>query len=190
VHHPRLYRALRSCPEFAGSELNVEGAVLTGNVLRLFQRGNGAAVNGLLPVNASADIEFERITEALKGEGEGPVSITNVVQYELGQLGGVALTFTDASAAPGGRVLFLATAEASPDTYRDGEVMGTVAGIIDGDDVRYGWVVEPSGLRLARKAEGLVLDREDARRTYVAFDPDDPARPATLARGMLTGPWW
>jgi hypothetical protein len=134
VQHPRLYRALRSCPEFSGSELNVEGAVLTGHVLRLFQRGNGAPAGGLLPLNASADVEFERVTQVLNGEGENPVSITNVLQYALGQLGGVALTFTDATAAPGGRVLFLASAEASPDTYRDGAVTGTVAGIIDGDD--------------------------------------------------------
>lgn len=190
VQHPRLYRALRDRPEFAGSELNIEGAVLAGGTLRLFQRGNGAPAEGLLPLNASADVSFEVVEAALAGAPDGDVSVGNVVQYALGELGGVALTFTDATEAPGGRVVFLATAEASPDTYRDGAVTGTVAGVIEGDVARYGWVLEPSGDRLARKAEAVVLHPEDARRAFVAFDPDDHARPATLAAGELVGPWW
>lgn len=47
-----LYAGLRRYVEFSGSELNVEGAVALGDELLLFQRGNGAAAAGRVPVNA------------------------------------------------------------------------------------------------------------------------------------------
>src|SRR5688572_10489391 len=39
---PDFYAHLRSRPDFAGSELNIEGAAITEGVLKLLQRGNGA----------------------------------------------------------------------------------------------------------------------------------------------------
>jgi hypothetical protein len=38
-----LYRGLRQCAEFAGSELNIEGALVRSGAIELFQRGNGTA---------------------------------------------------------------------------------------------------------------------------------------------------
>src|SRR5688572_20432885 len=55
---PRFYSALRSTHDFAGSELNIEGAVDVGRHLRIFARGNGAVRGELLPVNATCDIEW------------------------------------------------------------------------------------------------------------------------------------
>ena len=37
---PRFYAGLRAVPAFAGSELNLEGALVRGDELLLFQRGN------------------------------------------------------------------------------------------------------------------------------------------------------
>lgn len=61
-HARDFYAALRSQLDFAGSELNIEGAVLLGDdCLRLFQRGNGAAWRGHTPVNATCDISWQML---------------------------------------------------------------------------------------------------------------------------------
>src|SRR5205085_603494 len=54
-----LYRRLREHAEFAGGELNVEGAVVVRDVLRLFQRGNGAARDGRPSIDATGDLPLE-----------------------------------------------------------------------------------------------------------------------------------
>jgi hypothetical protein len=189
VPHERLYAALRACGDFAGHELNVEGAVLIGDRLRLFQRGNGASADGT-SLNATVDVDFAGVRDVLEGRDGGSVVLGEVTRYALGALDGVALTFTDATLAPGGRVLFLATAEASPDAVRDGPVAGSVLGVIDGDVVRHGAIVDTTGAVDRRKAEGILLDPSDPRRAFVVFDADDPDAPAILATATLSGPWW
>src|SRR5688500_3396609 len=54
-----LYAHLRSRPDFAGSELNIEGAALTQGALKLLQRGNGAPKDGLTPLNAIGDLSLD-----------------------------------------------------------------------------------------------------------------------------------
>ena len=73
--------------------------------------------------------------EHLHGRGPPP-PIRNVVRYDLGRVGDVRLTFTDAidigaTDTGEGRALFLATAEDSPDAVRDGAVLGTVIGLLE-----------------------------------------------------------
>src|SRR5690606_26984028 len=53
-----LYRSLRAQPAFAGSQLNIEGAVVTEEGLLLLQRGNGMASAGRTPTNAIARIDL------------------------------------------------------------------------------------------------------------------------------------
>ncbi|MFL5381118.1 MAG: DUF6929 family protein [Longimicrobiaceae bacterium] len=159
-----LYAAFHADREFSGSELNVEGAAVLGGTLRLFNRGNGAPRGGLLPVNASCDVELAALF--------GAPSIRNVVQYDLGTIEGLPLTFTDAETL-GDAILYAAAAEDSPDAVRDGPVAGCAIGIIEGDSARYCVVEGNPG-----KIEGILPVSSD--RLLAVVDPDDPRVPSTL----------
>jgi hypothetical protein len=65
---PRFYAGLRASVLFAGSELNVEGAIHLDGSLRLFGRGNGATLGDVRPVNATCEIEWA----ALRAHVEAP----------------------------------------------------------------------------------------------------------------------
>jgi hypothetical protein len=186
---PAFYAALRAAADFAGSELNIEGAVLLdGGRLRLFQRGNGAARGGLRPVNATADIAWAALLAYLQNpETPTPFRLENICQYNLGALDGVPLTFTDAAAA-GKAILFSAAAEASPDAIQDGPVAGSVLGIIDSDGTaRWTLLLDADGRPFAGKVEGVARSAGGA--IYVIVDKDDPALASELCRVELVGSW-
>ena len=179
-----LYAALRDRTDFAGSELNVEGAVVVEGALRLFQRGNGAPRGGLFPVDATGDLELAAFLRWLDG---GPVpALARIRQYDLGEVEGVRCGFTDATALPDGRVAFVAGAEDSPDTYRDGAVLGCRFGILDGGGARVTDIVDADGSRSRWKLEGLDFRRstEDGWELVVVADMDDTEVPARM--GTLT----
>lgn len=183
-----LYAALRACAEFSGSELNIEGAVVVGEVLRLFQRGNGAVVDGALPINATADVTLAAFVEWLEGGGPAPV-LSNVVRYDLGRINGVPWTFTDATVVPGlgdggtqePGVVFVGAAEDSPDTYRDGEVLGSCIGVLAGEHTEVLPVEDESGNLAKLKLEGIEYKPSSAGSFWVVADMDDPTAPALLA---------
>jgi hypothetical protein len=175
-----LYSMLRNELEFAGSELNIEGAVVTGDALRLFQRGNGAPRGELLAVDATGELGLAAFLRWLKG---GPLpSLEHIRHYDLGRMHGVRLSFCDAALLPDGRVAFVAGAEDSPDTYRDGVVVGCRFGIIDGADVRTADIVEPSGAPSLFKLEGLEFRSENdgVWEFDVVADMDDPESPTRM----------
>jgi hypothetical protein len=174
-----LYRHLSRRPDFCGSELNVEGAVVVGDRLRLFQRGNGAPRGALQPRDATGDLDLAAFVAWIDGLGPTP-RLLDVRGYALGEAEGVRLTFTDAAALPDGRVAYLAAAEASPNTYDDGEVRGCAVGVIDGDDVRSALITDAEGAPCRTKLEGLEwLDGDaDTARFYVVADLDDEQAPA------------
>jgi len=159
-------------PGFRGSELNVEGAAVMGATLRLFNRGNGAARDGLVPVNASCDLDLAALLAFLRDPAADPPRPTHVVRYDLGAIGGLPLTFTDAAAVPGA-LLYAAAAEDSPDATRDGPVAGCAIGLIEGDAARYCEVEGNPG-----KIEGILPLSSD--RLLAVVDPDDPGTPSTL----------
>ena len=169
--------------------LNIEGAATVGaDTVRLFQRGNGEAVGDLLPCNASCDLSLSALLAWLDDSSGVPPEITNIVSYDLGAAAGVALSFTDAAATPGG-VLYLAAAEDTPNAVDDGPVVGVAAGAITEAEARWALIRGEDGAPLLDKAEGLVLDQADPRRGWVVFDLDDPDRPSELAPLRLIGPW-
>ncbi len=117
-----LYLALeRQLPD-----LNLEGAAVVGDSLRLLQRGNGRA-----GVNAVIDLDLSGVCEQASRSQSLPVDLVRGIQrHDLGTQGGVRLTFTDASPLPDGRLVFSAVAEDCPDTYRDGPVIAAALGIL------------------------------------------------------------
>ena len=94
---PRFYAGLRRSALFAGSELNIEGAIYQDGRLRLFGRGNGAARGDARPVNATCEIEWAALRAYIDDHDNAPPEPFDVVQYELGAIGGARLTFTDAT---------------------------------------------------------------------------------------------
>jgi len=185
-HAPELYASLRGETAFAGSELNIEGVARVGELLRMFNRGNGAPRGDLLPVDATTDLPIAALLAYLF-DGAAAPSPSAVVGYDLGAIDGVRLGFTDAVAVSD-RIFYLAAAEASPDAYHDGPVTGVVLGVIDGEQVRCARVRTDTGF-FDRKAEGLAFDPDDPRRGFLVVDRDAPLDPAELWQLELSGPW-
>lgn len=174
-----LYRRMR---EALDSSVNIEGAARVGDELWLFHRGNtgpddvGPAVIRFDLAEMRAWIDAEaKLPVLMKPEG-----------YDLGAIDGQPLGFTDAIAI-GDRVLFLATAEATPNAVDDGRVIGSQLGVIDASGVRTANLTALDGA--AVKAEGLALDPARPEHCWIALDPDDPERAAVLLDVELTGPW-
>jgi len=63
VEASAFYAGLRQERGFSGSELNVEGAIEIDGDLRLFNRGNGAPVQGRLPVDATCDVRLAELLD-------------------------------------------------------------------------------------------------------------------------------
>jgi hypothetical protein len=174
-----LYRRIRE--ELFGPPPNIEGAALVGDGLWLFHRGNtGPGDHGPAVVElARGDVE-----RWLANAGPVP-EVTGYARYDLGQVDGVGLGFTDAVAV-GERVFYLAAAERADNAIDDGPVIGSQLGVIEGVRVRAAQLAI-DGAPL--KAEGLAFDPDDPTRAFVAIDPDDVDKPARLVHVELVGPW-
>lgn len=145
-------------------ELNIEGSVLRGSELYLFQRGNGRKNQ-----NAVIVLDFKNFPKTS--------SIKKIYPVELGHLDDIHLSFTDVAMAEG-VIYFTAAAENTSDTYLDGEVVGSILGILDENfQVRESW-----RLPLRGKPEGLWIA---GKHFYLVTDDDDPERPSRLYKGEL-----
>jgi hypothetical protein len=186
-----FYAMLRQAHAFAGSALNVEGAVYLGqDRIRLFQRGNGAPRDGLQPVDATGDLAWSALWQHLQQPGSTPPSLENIVQYDLGNLHGQRLGFSDAEAVAGA-ILYSASAEASPSSDQDGAIQGSVLGVLDagGSRARYTTLITENGEPFLEKIEGLSIERTDPYRAYFVVD-DDKDQPTELFEVDLSGPWY
>ncbi|HUL11109.1 MAG TPA: hypothetical protein VLU73_02925 [Methylococcaceae bacterium] len=189
IQASELYDRLRTTKAFSGSELNVEGAVFTDGWVRFFNRGNGQAREGLLPVDASCDVLWAELEAYLRNPDmlDAP-ELHGIVQYDLGALAGVRLTFTDATVTDLG-LLYVASAESSPDAITDGSVTGSVIGILDERGGRWTELRDADGRPCGAKVEGICAARTLDGRIYVVIDADDPVLPSELLEVALSGPW-
>jgi hypothetical protein len=160
-------------------ELNIEGAAVSGDRIRLLQRGNGRTGE-----NAVIDLDLSRTLRALdRGEALTGDLVRSVLPVDLGALHGVRLGFTDASPIEEGspHLAFAAAAEDTDDPYLDGRCTGSVLGVLDAAG-RIAWCEALEG---EWKIEGLTL-AADGTMLLVA-DPDDRAARAPLL--ALRAPW-
>jgi hypothetical protein len=188
-----FYAQLRRATGFAGSDMNVEGALYVDGALKLFGRGNGIILGNLRPINASCDVIWTELVAYLhRPAALTPPAPSGITQYELGVLDAVPLGFTDVALGRGTAILYSAAAESSPDATRDGEVRGSVLGVIGADSRTARWTElrEETGGRFVGKVEGLVLDKDVENRAFAVVDSDDHTRPSELLEVALSGPWW
>ena len=150
---------------------------------------------GLEPVDATCDLDARELLAWLDAPGDAPPpEPRDIVQWDLGRVRDVRLTFTDACPAPGGGVAFLAAAEASPDAIRDGDVVGVALGYVDAKgEGRWTLLRDAHGEPVLDKCEGLAWARDEGgafaagRRALVVVDRDDADAASELLELALEG---
>jgi hypothetical protein len=168
-----VYRCVQDALELK-TRSNIEGAIVRGERLSLFHRGSGGAPS------ASVDVPIGVL------DGAAPRALA-AQTFDLGELEGVRLGFTDAVSVSAHRAIFAAAAEDTPDAIADGPVAGSVLGIFeDPASARFTRLIAPDGGPCRSKVEGLAVD-DDLRHAWVLTDPDDPRLPTQLGRVELQG---
>ena len=153
------------------AEINLEGAVVRGDRLLLFNRSNMA--------NPETGI-FETALAALTDGAAVEVTLAKTLALPL--IDGVPLTVTDACALGDNQFFLSAVAEVTDDSYADGDILGAAIILLDANlDVI---AIEP--LEPTLKIEGIT-----ARRTLTGAellcvsDADDPDTPSSLYSASL-----
>jgi hypothetical protein len=175
-HAPANVRLIDLQPLFAAlaplvPEINLEGAVLRGDQLLLFNRGNSAY--------PASQIIAVPLATLLKG---GPIIATLRARLTLPTVSGVPLTVTDACQLESGHILLSAVAEATDNSYADGALVGAAIVELDADlNVR---AIEPLDPTL--KVEGLSAQiMADGVHLLCVTDADDPDQASGLYRGVF-----
>lgn len=154
-------------------ELNVEGAATMGDRLWLLNRGTSAKGSNMV-----AELSLEQLMHSLQNdrclEAE---ELENVRWYDLGDIDGVRLTFSDATPIADQLVVFTASAEAD-----DGGIRGSVVGTLGLD----GSVERLRTIDPRWKVEGVhaAIDTGVLDFTFVC-DQDDPEAPAPLLSAAM-----
>lgn len=152
-------------------DLNIEGAFVQGDKLSLLQRGNSGSA-----INARIDLSWLDMQRWLAASGPTPEP-ASITRFELGAIDGVALSFTDGTALPGGGWLFSAAAEDTTDTYSDGRCAGSVIGLVDAR----GTIRMLERLATPFKIEGVAASAtSDTIDLLLVTDADDRRQPALL----------
>ena len=169
LNHAPLYELLR---EQMG-DLNIEGAATMGDRLWLLHRGNGAGSSNMV-----AELSLERLMHSLREdhclEAE---ELEQVRRYDLGDVDGVKLCFSDATPIADQLLVFTASAEAD-----DGQIRGSVVGTLEID----GRVQRLRTIDRKWKVEGVhaAIDTGVLDLTFVC-DQDDPKAPSPLLSASM-----
>jgi hypothetical protein len=136
-----LYNHLKDIAELADDELNIEGAICANKTMLLFQRGNGENnKNGVFIIP------------------DDTTKPQHYIYIPLPKIGNVPATFTDAILIED-KIYFLAAAEDTTSTYLDGEVLGTIFGVLHAPDFS---LISYEIISTKNKFEGLTLYKKDA----------------------------
>lgn len=148
-------------------ELNIEGACVFKHKLKLFQRGNGASGQ-----NAIIDIDLAGFCSDLAlGLQINEKNIISIQNYNLGDLNGFKLDFTDACALDD-TIWFLAVAEASQSTYDDGKYYGAILGCLD----LQGQEIARYEIDCAVKPEGLWVEGDGQKLNFFIVTDADSSK--------------
>jgi hypothetical protein len=171
-----MYRPLHG--EFA--RLNIEGALVFGDELRFFQRGNRKD-----RANAIIRCKLPPVLEAIGlGRGIPALDILAIVPVELSEIDGLPLTFTDAAIIDDGSMVFSSAAEDTEDNYNDGPCAGSAVGIVGPQ----GNLIFLEQVDANVKLEGIaLLESGEAIELLLVSDADDPNVAASLFSARIEG---
>ncbi|WP_396161152.1 DUF6929 family protein [Flavobacterium sp.] len=166
-----LYQKLKTIGSFTDEQLNIEGSIYAHQTMLLFQRGNSKnSRNGIfiVPNHQEDGIRFV------------PISLPTLDDIET--------TFTDAILV-GDTIYFLACAENTTSTYEDGEVLGTILGVMHAPTFE---IIEVYLLSEHQKFEGITLYKESENEIefLLCEDNDTETSEAEIYKLILSKTEW
>lgn len=173
----RLYHELK---EEIG-KINIEGAVIIDKDIILFQRGNKKN-----KLNATIRFPLKQFYQYTLTSDKKPKHKLDAIitSYELGEIDGVPLCFTDATTLPDGSIVFTAAAENTSDAYLDGKCMGSIIGVINNQNNLHSTI----SIDRIIKAEGVEAQLVNNKiHLLLVTDADDETAPAQLYAAELSG---
>ena len=166
--------------------LNIEGITVQQKTTKLFHRGSRSKGKSVvIELDTKGFLRDLHDTHAPKSE-----NIIGMKNYDLGEISGVELSFTDAIPLSDGRIVFLATAEATDDEYQDGASLGSSLGIMKEN----GEIERITRISGKDKFEGICVDNA-AKTTggsastldiLLVSDTDNEKIPSNLYRGSIS----
>jgi hypothetical protein len=159
-------------------KLNIEGCSVVGDRLWLLHRGNRGGTPNLV-----AELELAAVMASLEGEGALAADELQAMRaYDLGELEGTPLAFSDVTPLADQIVVFTASAESDPGGDADGEILGSVVGTLGAD----GGVQRLRAIDSKWKVEGVhaSIDTGVVDLLFVC-DQDDPDTPSPLLSAAM-----
>jgi len=157
------------------SELNIEGATIAGEELKLFQRGNG-----VLKQNGIINLNLLKIRSCLQSSGILQIpsdSIISTKNLDLGCMGKTIIGPGDATTIRNEKILLVGSAEDSENTYDDGAIVGAGIGLLNQASV-VEWFIP---FRDKIKPEGVAVEEDEFKiKVYIVTDPDDADQASTV----------
>ncbi|MCL9804986.1 hypothetical protein NAT51_05620 [Flavobacterium amniphilum] len=146
-----IYQKLKNQAHISDDDLNIEGALYLNGNLHLFQRGNGLnAQNGIFIIDSNQNIQYH------------PIKLPKIKHVET--------SFTDAIVFEN-KIYFLAAAEDTVSTYEDGEVLGTIMGVMNSKTFEIEKTIQ---LSPTHKLEGLTLfEKQGDDLTFLLCEDND-----------------
>ena len=169
-----LYDLLRTRLE----RLNIEGASVLGDRLWLFHRGNRGGSR-----NAIAELDLKDVMKSLGSDWRIDVDeLRTVHEYELGELDGTRLCFSDATPRADQLVVCTASAEVDGGGDEDGAIKGSVVGTVGPE----GKIERLRTIDPKWKVEGVHAAVDTGVIDFVfVCDQDDPAAPSPLLSATM-----
>lgn len=165
-----LYRRIKDAASIDDANLNIEGAIFTGNEWFLLNRGNGnAAKNGIIKITGTSLLKAEKI------------EFTPIILQKTNH---VLASFTDAICYKD-HFYFIAAAEDTTSTFDDGEILGSYLGCIDQATFSLKYIKQISD---HQKFEGLTFYKEQGKQlAFLLCEDRDSEELETVIYKLLVG---
>jgi hypothetical protein len=147
----------------------------------LFQRGNKKN-----KLNATIRFSLKQFYQyTLTKDKKSKHKLNAIIRpYDLGEIAGVPLCFTDATTLPDGTIIFTAAAENTSDAYLDGQCMGSIIGVINSQSDLHSIIAVDKII----KAEGVEAQLVNNKiHLLLVTDADDATLPAQVYAAELSG---
>jgi hypothetical protein len=173
-----FYSKLRNLPIFKDSELNIEATAYRNNQLFLFNRKKNLIIR----------FDYKDLLAYIIGEGAFPKP--EIRQFFLPEINGIEAGFSGATALiDEPKIIFTASVENTDNAYDDGEILGSLIGIIDISNntiaTSFDYCkISNAGAHL--KVESVTVEKEiSPGKTEVVLITDDDKGNSIIVKGLL-----